>query len=132
MIITSTSCALLRRVLGVAACLAATTVLLSAYRADPAQVKQLRETKRCEGCNLQDADLRGTFLDGAHLKNADLRGAKLYKATLRQADLTDANLYGADLSGADLRGVRGLNLAGATTTAQTRCVDGSAGPCANR
>jgi len=72
---------------------------------------QLLEQRRCQGCNLADADLVH-----AQLSDADLRGARLQRANLSQSRLDGARLNGADLSftsllgaslrGADLRGAR--------------------------
>lgn len=87
---------------------AATLFAGSASAFDPDDLKRLKETARCNECNLRRADLRYTIL-----YNASLRGADLSRADLSHADLTGANLRGTDLryailykanlDGADLR-----------------------------
>ncbi len=106
----------IRRALGLSLGLAWGLVLLppagQAVRASTLQpLIQLLETKRCEGCQLTDADLAG-----ADLRDGDLRGAQLRRANLSRAVLDGARLSGADLGftsllgaslrGADLRGAR--------------------------
>lgn len=104
--------------------------LLAARTDDPENVKRLKETRQCEGCSFQDANLPALNAELAVLRKADFRGAILYKANFRSADLTGASFGGADLSGADLRNAKGANLTGATTNAETTCPNGAAGPCA--
>lgn len=70
---------------------------------------QLLETRRCQACRLQDADLaqtdlRDARLRGAQLQRANLSGAQLDGADLSGADLSFTSLAGASLRGADLRG----------------------------
>lgn len=96
---------------------------------NPEDVKQLKATKTCTGCNFQDAQLPAVNVENGNVRNSDFRGAHLYRAIFRGADLTNAQFAGADLNAADLRAARGANLSGATTTARTICPDGSAGPC---
>src|SRR3954447_8104906 len=79
------------------------------FAADPNHVVQLRETKKCVGCDLNgatlaDADLTGAILVRANLANAKLNGAKLNGVTLADADLTGAILTVAKLNGAKLNG----------------------------
>src|SRR4051812_27016278 len=55
------------------------------FAADPNHVAQLRETKKCEGCDLTGANLTGAFLGragltGANLSEAELLGGKLSHA----------------------------------------------------
>ena len=74
-------------------------------------LEKLRNTRRCENCDLRGvalemADLGGAGLSGANLQGADLRGANLYRATLTGADLRGANLYRAKLTEADLSGAK--------------------------
>lgn len=64
---------------------------------EPEHLKRLLETKRCVGCDLSYADLRGVNLSYADLRNADLR-----HADLRGANLTGANLKGAKIQGAKM------------------------------
>src|SRR4051794_30692867 len=66
------------------------------FAADLHHVAQLRETKKCEKCDLKRADL-----SGAKLSRAKLSRAKLFDAN-SGADLSDANLSGANLSGGKL------------------------------
>lgn len=96
---------------------------------NPDHVRQLRETRRCANCDLSNAQLGGVQVEMGVLRNANLRGAVLYKAVLRGTDFAGAVLTGANLSGADLTGARGINFSGATTDVETRCPDGSLGPC---
>ena len=77
--------------------------------AEAALVIQTLEERRCERCNLEDADLvhadlRDARLQGAQLQRANLSGARLSGSDLRQANLSFASLAGASLQGADLRG----------------------------
>jgi hypothetical protein len=53
-----------------------------ASAADPNHVAQLRETKKCERCDLSKADLSGADLREASLSGADLSGASLIEADL--------------------------------------------------
>ncbi len=95
-------------------------------------VKQLLATKKCPGCNLQNANLNDSILVGASLSQSNLEGAKLLGANLQNANLhkanvkrvylrssnlkganlQDANLEGADVSNAQLQGanLKGANL----------------------
>lgn len=79
--------------------------------AEPQQLIQLLEHRRCRNCKLQDADLvhadlRDAQLSGAQLQRANLSGAQLDGADLRGANLSFTSLEGASLRGADLRGSR--------------------------
>jgi uncharacterized protein YjbI with pentapeptide repeats len=72
------------------------------------------------GADLEEADLRGAYLDSSDLEEAvlvgaDLRNADLRDAKLRNADLRGANLMGADFGNADLKraDLEGANLMGA-------------------
>lgn len=69
---------------------------------NPEHLKQLRETKQCQKCDLSGADLRGADLSFAVLTGANLSGANLKAANLSNADLSRANLTKADLSYANL------------------------------
>lgn len=77
-------------------------------------VRQLLNTKACVECNLQNANLRDTYLEKADLKGANLQKANLQDAFLEQANLKGANLQKANLKGAFLEAVdlKGANLAG--------------------
>jgi uncharacterized protein YjbI with pentapeptide repeats len=70
--------------------------------ADPNEVRQLLETKSCEGCDLSNADLHGQNLYEADLTGANLRDANLSDATLTNAVLNGARLAGANLERANL------------------------------
>jgi uncharacterized protein YjbI with pentapeptide repeats/serine/threonine protein kinase len=93
-------------------------------------VQQLLATKKCPGCNLQNANLNDSILVGASLSQSNLEGAKLlgaslqnanlYKANLKRVYLRSSNLKGANLQGANLEGadvsnaqLQGANLKGA-------------------
>ncbi len=65
-------------------------------------LKTLRETGSCRGCNLQGVSLRSFDLKGADLTGADLRGANLEGVNLTKAVLANANLKDANLKGANL------------------------------
>jgi len=82
------------------------------FASNPSHIKKLKETKRCDRCNLRNAPLNGAALTRARLRGANLRGARLVGANLSGADLSGANLAGARLNGANLRGARmsGANL----------------------
>ena len=60
------------------------------------------EQRRCERCQLQDADL----------VQADLREARLRGSQLQLANLSGARLDGADLRGSNLNDTRGADLRG--------------------
>ena len=93
----------------IAAALPATDV----YGGD--NLKKLKATKACEGCDLRSAELGRWKIAEANLFSADLTGANLYWITLRKAFLWKADLSSADLRHADLRGadLREVILAGA-------------------
>ena len=113
-----------------AVCVALLLGSFAAVQAEnPEHVKQLRETKKCVGCDFNGADIQGASLQMADVASADFRNAKLYKVDFRGADLTGAMFTGADLSGADLRNTKGADLVGAITNDKTRCPNGTAGPC---
>ena len=90
------------------------------------EVRRLRETRDCRGCNLeaarlQNAYLRNAYLSEAHLTDADLQGADLQGANLRRANLTNADLRNADLRNANLQGadLQGAELRGTQIEADT-------------
>jgi uncharacterized protein YjbI with pentapeptide repeats len=86
-------------------------------------VAKLKETKKCEDCdlkgvnftnmNLQGVDLYRARLTDANLTGADLQGAYMHRADLRGANLTNANLTGVQLTSAYLQNA---NLEGANLT----------------
>ena len=92
---------------GLTVAIALTSPTDSAF-ADPNQVRQVLQTRECQGC-----DLSRTKLSFADLRNANLRNANLFSADLKLTDLRDANLIGAILDKADLRGA---DLTGADLT----------------
>jgi len=80
-----------------------------AWSADANQLMRLLESRSCQGCRLQDADLvqadlRDAKLKGAQLERANLSGARLDGADLRGTNLSFTSLAGASLRGTDLRG----------------------------
>lgn len=103
---------------------AATVLLLGfgvatpAYTQNPNDVKQLLETRLCQGCDLRGANLSGAHLIGVDLRDANLAGANLEGANLEGADLTGANLNEANLEGAFLNQAEfnNANLIGANLT----------------
>jgi uncharacterized protein YjbI with pentapeptide repeats len=62
----------------------------------------LLATRRCEWCDLTNADLSREDLPRARLSNSNLSGANLSGADLSEANLSNANLSHANLSGANL------------------------------
>jgi uncharacterized protein YjbI with pentapeptide repeats len=75
----------------------------------------LLTTRRCEWCDLTNADLSKEDLPRARLSSANLSGANLSDANLSDANLANANLSNANLSGANLSGafLRGALMKGA-------------------
>jgi uncharacterized protein YjbI with pentapeptide repeats len=111
-----------------------------------AHVTQLRSSKQCKWCNLQNVDLSGAQLSGAELSNtsltnanlsnanlsrANLSGSFLMNANLSGANLADAFLANANLSNANLTGAdfSGADLSGAIWTDGTKCEKKSIGEC---
>jgi uncharacterized protein YjbI with pentapeptide repeats len=74
-----------------------------AWAFDEAQLKQLTETKQCNGCDLSEADLANLDLEGAQLVGANLNAANLANANLRGANLTKASIVEANLANTNLR-----------------------------
>ena len=103
---------------------AATVLLLGfgvttpAYSQNSNDLKQLLETRFCQGCDLRGANLSGAHLIGVDLRDANLAGANLAHANLEGADLKGANLKEANLEGAFLNQVEfnNANLSGANLT----------------
>lgn len=93
------------------------------------QVRQFRETRVCQGCDLTAANLVGVAAVGADLRGSNLSGALLNHAQLRGANLEGADLRGANLRGANLSGAQGMNFTGAVTSKDTICPNGGHGPC---
>ena len=72
-----------------------------------ADLKKLKVTKSCVGCDLSGANLKGldlskANLSGANLQGANLSGTKLVNANLSGANMKSVNLNGAYLGGANL------------------------------
>ncbi len=101
---------------------------------DESAVAQLRDTGRCEECDLTRADLRWAAVYAAELGGApnlvdgvldrsDLSGANLYGANLEGTSLRNANLTGADLSWSVMIGtdLTGADLTGAKLTGIIFC-----------
>ncbi|PZU93417.1 MAG: pentapeptide repeat-containing protein [Pseudanabaena sp.] len=86
--------------------------------ANPILIRQVLQTKTCQGCNLSRAKLSFVNLRGADLRNANLASADLKLAELREADLIGAILDKADLRGANLTGA---DLTGAYTLDTNFC-----------
>ncbi|VXD12338.1 Pentapeptide repeat protein [Planktothrix serta PCC 8927] len=80
-------------------------VTTPAYSQNPNDLKQLLETRFCQGCDLRGANLSGAHLIGVDLRDANLAGANLANANLEGADLKGANLTAANLEGAFLNQV---------------------------
>jgi len=89
-----------------------------AEAAIPDDVQKLLDTKKCQVCILNDADLNHTDLHGANLKIAVLTGANLVGADLSETNLMLSDMEGANLSGAILTNAQmnGANLPGANLT----------------
>jgi hypothetical protein len=85
-----------------AICLTPLAIVTPLRAENPEHVKQLLQTKSCEGCDLSGANLSGANLSFAVLVGANLRGANLSRANLSQADLTRANLSQANFQSAIL------------------------------
>lgn len=102
------------RVCGGLAALLMAAVPMAAKASDAEQLIRVLDSRQCQGCNLQDADLVHADLRDAHLKGAQLQRANLSGALLDGADLRGANLSFTSLAGASLRGadLRGSNLTG--------------------
>lgn len=85
-----------------------------AWSVDANQLIRLLETRSCQACRLQDADLAQADLRDAKLKSAQLQRANLSGSRLDGADLRGANLSFTSLAGASLRGtdLRGSDLNG--------------------
>ena len=77
-------------------------VTTPAYSQNPNDLKQLLETRFCQGCDLRGANLSGAHLIGVDLRDANLAGANLANINLEGADLKGANLTSANLEGAFL------------------------------
>lgn len=77
--------------------------------ADPVNIAKLKQTKKCNKCDLRGAKLNGANLQGVEMWYADLRGANLIGANLRGADLLGADLRGTKLTGANLSRANLLN-----------------------
>jgi len=86
--------------------------------ADPNQIRQVLQTKECQGCDLSRAKL--SF---ANLRGSNLRNVNLFSADLKLADLRESNLIGAILDKADLRGadLTGADLTGAYMSETNLC-----------
>jgi uncharacterized protein YjbI with pentapeptide repeats len=97
----------------------------------PEDVESLKATRKCAGCDLGKADLRGMDLAGANLEGANLLGANLEGANLEGANLEDASCEKANLNKARLGGIKleGANLDEAVWSDGRVCQKGSVGSC---
>lgn len=104
------------KILATAAILAPLWLTTPVKAENPEHVKQLLETKQCQGCDLSRADLTNANLEGANLSGANLREAVLVGANLTNANLQEANLTCANLTNAKLINVNldKANLMGVT------------------
>jgi uncharacterized protein YjbI with pentapeptide repeats len=102
---------------GLMGAIALTSYTESAF-ADPNHLRQVLQTRSCEGC-----DLVREKLSFANLRGANLRNANLFSADLKLSDLREANLIGAILDRADLRGadLTGADLTGAYMSETNFC-----------
>jgi uncharacterized protein YjbI with pentapeptide repeats len=87
-------------VLSLIAVLSAAPSILFAF--NQKNLDALLATRRCEWCDLTNADLSREDLPRARLSNSNLSGANLSGADLSEANLSNANLTNANLSGANL------------------------------
>ena len=62
--------------------IAATMFANSASAFDPADLQNLKDTKKCAGCDLTEADLTGADLSGSILTGAIMNGAILCNTTM--------------------------------------------------
>ena len=67
---------------------------------DPLDLKRLKETKKCNDCNLSGVNLTNANLKGANFKGANLRGAKFQRANLMGAKLDPEGVKIAKATGA--------------------------------
>ncbi|MBA4417234.1 MAG: pentapeptide repeat-containing protein [Syntrophus sp. (in: bacteria)] len=118
----------------------------TSYGFNQADLDKLLETKKCQWCDLGNADLSGAQLSGADVSGANLYGANLSKANLSGANLSAAYLHSADLSWANLSdaylreanlngailsnvNLTGADLSEATWTNGSKCDKGSINQC---
>lgn len=69
-------------------------------------VSILLSSRKCQGCNLQDADLRSAFLNQANIEGADCEGASFNESTMISALLNGGNFRNADFSNVDMQSVQ--------------------------
>jgi len=79
-----------------------TTGTVSAWK--KADLKKLKITKSCVGCDLSGANPKGLNLTRANLKGANLQGANLSEVILVNANLTGANIKNENMGGENLNG----------------------------
>ncbi|MEH6470574.1 MAG: pentapeptide repeat-containing protein [Halopseudomonas sp.] len=87
----------------------AITLATPAWAYDSDDLRKLQIDKKCNGCDLEGANLRGMSLRGA-----EIRWSNLSNANLNNVDLTDAELVGSDLTRARVSNTRfnGANMQG--------------------
>lgn len=78
----------------------------------------LQDTKECNNCDFQKADLVNAQLKGVSLKNANLQSSNLVNANLQTSNLSGANLIDASLESAIFQdaNLENANLTGAKFT----------------
>jgi len=69
---------------------------LSAGAYDPKHLKQLKETDQCPKCDLEEAYLRGAYLEYVTLWKANLKGANLKGATFCNTTMPDGSVNNSD------------------------------------
>ena len=69
---------------------------LSAGAYDPKHLKQLKETDQCPKCDLEEAYLRGDYLEYVTLWKANLKGANLKGATFCNTTMPDGSVNNSD------------------------------------
>ena len=73
-------------------------ILGQAHAYDPNDLRTLKSTGDCLGCDLSRADLRGWALFNANLESADLTEANMSRTQLFRANLRSARIIDADLT----------------------------------
>jgi len=107
----------------------------------PEDIEQLKNTKKCPGCDLRGADLRGLDLSESNLEGANLMGANLEGVLLEEATLDDASCEKANFRNAKLHATsmdhatiddadfKGADLQDVTWIDGRVCKKGSIGVC---
>ena len=79
-------------------------------------IKQLKNTKDCQGCDLTGINLYKINLSNANLKNANLKNARFHGTNLNGADMRGVNLSGSRFNEVNMKktNLSGANLSNAT------------------